>query len=181
MRGYLFSAAPSFSNQEPRVHKLWPEFLTTIQRCMTGEGWGLFKSVSFSPSLPLLPKKTSRLKVFAGRDYGRHSSCSRLLSLYLRWVFPIKSQQTQHYELWHTAFISIDSVVCLAVCRQDTSTLTKGFPCNLERGEEDLGPGRVDSFSIVIESRAFQHCMWHEQRDLTVHPKRDIHGIRKSI
>lgn len=36
MRGYLSSVAPSFSNQEPRAHKLWPEFLPTIQGGMKG-------------------------------------------------------------------------------------------------------------------------------------------------
>lgn len=47
MRGYLSSVAPSFSNQ-PRAHKLWPEFLATIQGGMKGEGWSLFMSVFFS-------------------------------------------------------------------------------------------------------------------------------------
>lgn len=49
MRGYLSSVAPSFSNQEPRAHKLWPEFLPTIQGGMTGER--LESVLSLSPSL----------------------------------------------------------------------------------------------------------------------------------
>lgn len=58
MCGCLSSVAPSFSNHEPRAHKLRPEFLPTIQGGMKREGWSLFEPVSSCQ--PEKKKKKSR-------------------------------------------------------------------------------------------------------------------------
>lgn len=54
------SCAPSFSNQEPRAHKLFPELLPTIQEDMKREGWSVFR-LSSSARLSLYAKKRGRL------------------------------------------------------------------------------------------------------------------------
>jgi len=158
MRGYLSSAAPSFSNQEPRAHKLWPEFLATIQGGMKREGWGLFKSVSFS-----LPWNQDCL---TGLDNSRHSCWTHAVPLYLRGDFPINSKRMKHV-------LNYDTLLSLVLIRLFVCLSVGGIPQPWRKdfheiwwGRAGFGPGTVDSFSLVIERRDFQHYMWHKQRKI---------------
>lgn len=89
MRGYLSPVAPSFSNQEHRAHKLWPEFLPTIQGCMKGEGGGgggAGVCLNLSPSLYSETKTISQLSSFDGSCHScwAHPDWPSE-SFYLRW------------------------------------------------------------------------------------------------